>query len=324
MLRRRTLLVAAPALLPVSTTTAQTSLPDETLDILVGFQAAGGLDMLARRIAARLEARLGRRVTVDNKPGASGAFAGDVLTRQPADGTALALLASTSLLTRLTRRDFPFDPVNDLAPVTLLGTWPIGLAVSPASRIDTFKSYLAWLKASDDGRRKIGNTASDVFVEAFDRLLDKELGVNLQPVHYPGASAMTNDLADGRLPAAVSGVVSLLAHHRGRRLRLLMTTGPERLAIAPDIPTAREVGVGGLQTMEWFGFFARAGTPQPLIDEWNRQLVAVMNNPAAVDELAQLGLQVALSTPQELGARLVNHLTEWRARMTAVGLTPVN
>ena len=324
MLRRRTFLLAAPGVLPITATTAQTSLPDETLDILVGFQATGGLDILARRIAARLEGRLGRRVVVDNRSGAAGAMAGELLTRQPADGTAVALLASTSLLTKLTRRDFPFDPVNELAPVSLLGTWPIGLAVSPRTGLHTFEAYLAWIKSDDKERRKLGNTASDVFVEAFDRMLDKEFGVNLNTVRYRGAGPMVNDLADARLPAAVSGMVSLLPHHRGGRLRILMTTGPERLAVAPDIPTAREVGVGGLQTVEWFGFFARAGTPQPLIDEWNRQLVAVMDNPAAVDELAQLGLQVTPSTPQELGARVVSHLKEWKARMIAVGLQPVD
>jgi len=280
--------------------------------------------MLARRIAARLESRLGRRVTVDNRSGASGAMAGEMLTRQPADGTTLALLASTSLLTRLIRPNFPFDPVNDLAPVALLGTWPIGLAVSRSTGVQSFEAYLAGLKSGDAARRKLGNTASDVFVEAVDRMLDKAFGLNFDIVRYPGAAPMVHDLEAGSLPAAVSGIVSLLLHHRGGRLRLLMTTAPERLAVAPDIPTARELGVGGLQTVEWFGFFARAGTPQRLIDEWNRQLVAVMDNPAAGEELAQVGLQVTPSTPQELAARLAASLSDWRKRMTDVGLQPVN
>lgn len=324
MLRRRAFLLAAPAVLPVSATTAQTTLPDQALDILIGFQATGGIDTLARRIAARLEGRLGRRVVVDARPGESGALAGEALIRQPADGTALALLASTSLLTRLSRRDFPFDPANDLAPVSLLGTWPIGLAVSPRLGLSTFNAYFAWIKAGDDGRRRLGNTASDVFVEVCRRLLARNHGIGIETVTYRGAGAMVNDLADGRLPAAVSGMVSLLAPHRGGRLRVLMTTAPERLAVAPDIPTARELGFGNLQTVEWFGFFVRAGTPQPLIGEWNRQLVAVMNNPGAIEELAQLGLQVTPSTPQELAARMASHFEDWRARMIAVGLQPVN
>ncbi len=324
MLRRRTFLLAAPAILPARTGSAQTSLPDETLDIVIGFQATGGLDILARRLAARLESRVGRRVVVNNKSGAAGVLAGEALLRQPADGTAVALIASTSMLTRLTRRDFPYDPLTDLAPITLVGTWPLGLAVTPALRIDTFESYLAWLKQGGPARRKIGNTASDVFFEAFDRMLAKELGIDVDAVRYPGAGAMTNDLAEGRLPAAVSGVASLLTHHRGRRLRILMTTSPERLAALPDVPTAREVGLGGLQTLEWFGFFARAGTPPPLIAEWNRQLAAVMDNAAAIEELAQLGLAVTPSTPQELASRVELHFKEWRARMIAVGLQPVN
>jgi len=201
----------------------------------------------------------------------------------------------------------------------------MGLAVSSKLDISTFAEYLAWVKSGDADRRRLGNTASDAFINAFNLMFSRELGVTLNGVPYRGTSAMTNDLAEGRLPAAASGIVSLLEHHRGRRLKLLMTTGASRLAVARDIPTARELGVGALEVTEWFGFFAGAGTPEPLITEWNRQIRAVLDDNAdLVGALAQLGMEVQTSTPQETRERVASHLREWKARMIEVGLPPTH
>lgn len=323
MLRRR-ILLAAPAILPLSVTMAQTTLPDEAMDIVVGVQSIGGLDVIARRLAAELERRIGRRVGVENRPGDAGAQPGETIKRQPPDGTALALFASATFAAWLGDRDFPFDPLADLAPVSLVGTWPIGLAVSPAVGVTTFEAYLAWLKSGSAPHRKIGNPVLGAFSQTFDRIFSHEIGVPIESVPYRSVGALANDLASSRLPAAVSGIASLLEHHRGGRLRLLMITAPERLAIAPEIPTAREVGLPGLEGLEWFGFFLRAGTPQPLIDEWNRQIGSVLRDPLVAGQLEQMGVTVAPSTPQELATRLDLYLKEWRARMVAAGLQPVH
>jgi tripartite-type tricarboxylate transporter receptor subunit TctC len=320
--RRRSFLGLAAAAAAASGARADTVLPDKTLRLLVGFQANGGTDVIARLIAAQLERRLGRRVVVENKPGGSGGLPGQLVKKGPLDGTTLAFLASTTLVAKLGPTEFPFDPQADLAPISLAGTWPMGLAVSSKLGISTFAEYLAWVKAGDADRRRLGNTASDAFIDAFNLMFSRELGVTLRSVPYRGTGPMTNDLAEGRLPAAASGIVSLLEHHRGRRLKLLMTTGPSRLSVAPDIPTARELGVGALEVTEWFGFFAGAGTPEPLIAEWNRQIRAVMASPDLISGLAQLGMEVQTSTPQEARERLASHLREWKARMIAVGMNP--
>jgi tripartite-type tricarboxylate transporter receptor subunit TctC len=323
MLRRRALL-ATSAILPLSATMAQTTLPNEAIDIVVGLQSTGGLDVVARRIAAELERRTGRRVGVENRPGDAGAQPGETLKRQPPDGTALALFASVTFAAWLIDRGFPFDPVAELAPVGLVGTWPIGLAVSPAVGVKTFDAYVDWLKSGSAPHRRIGNPVSGPFVRTFDRIFSREMGVPIESVPYRSVAALANDLADGRLPAAVSGIASLLEHHRGGRLRLLMITAPERLAIAPEIPTAREVGLTGLPSLEWYGFFVRSGTPQPLIDEWNRQINSVLRDSRIAGEFEQMGVTIAPSTPQELAAHLDLYLKEWRARMIAAGLQPVH
>ncbi len=321
--RRRSLLglAAAATAFPVR---AQTTLPDKTLRLLVGFQANGGTDVIARLIATQLERRLGRRVIVENKPGGSGGLPGQQVAKGPADGTTLAFLASTTLVARLGSTEFPFDPQADLAPVSLAGTWPMGLIVSPKLGVSTFADYLAYLKSGDDDSHRFGNTASDAFIDAFNRLFSKELGVTMRGVPYRGAGPMVNDVADGRIPAAVSGVVSLLEHHRSGRVKMLLTTGSRRLSVAPDIPTVRELGFAKLEVVEWFGFFAAAATPAPLIEEWNRHIRAVLEMREIVDGLAQVGMEAGSSTPQEARDRVARHLKEWRARMVAVGITPSN
>jgi tripartite-type tricarboxylate transporter receptor subunit TctC len=321
-LPRRTLLGLAAASV-ASPAGAQTTLPDEGIDILVGFQSTGGPDVVARRIATALERRTGRRIGIENRPGDSGARPGDTLRRQPPNGTTLALFASPTFIAQLVERESRFDPIADLAPISLAGTWPVALAVSPRIGVSTFEEYRRWLKSGDAARRRIGSMIPDAFIDSFDRIFSREIGIDIQGTVSPGPGALANDLASGRVPAAVAGVVSLLEHHRGGRLRLLLTTGPERLAVAPDVPTVRELGMPNLEMVQWFGFFARAGTPQPLVDEWNRQIVAVLNDPLTASDLREMGLTVATSTPQQLATQLERTLATWRTRLVADGITPV-
>ena len=158
--RRRSLfgLAAAAAATPAR---AETLLPNKTLRLLVGFQANGGTDIICRLIAAQLERRLGRRVVVENKPGGSGGLPGQLTASSAPYGTTLAFLASTTLVAKLGPTEYPFDPQGDLTPISLAGTWPMGLAVSPRIGVGTFAEYLAWLKSGDAERQRFGNTASD-------------------------------------------------------------------------------------------------------------------------------------------------------------------
>jgi tripartite-type tricarboxylate transporter receptor subunit TctC len=322
-LTRRTVLagsLVSPALWP-GVGRAQTILPDKALTILVGFAANGGTDTIARAIAAPIERRVGRHLSVLTKPGSAGAIPGEMLKKGSADGSTVGFLASTTLVSKLAAADFPFDPLTDVTAISLAGTWPMALAVSPKLGVKTFDEYLRWLRTDDPKRLKLGSTASDTFIEAFSRMVGKALAVTFQPTAYRGTVALTDDLQEGRLPAAVSGIVSLLEHHRGGRLRLLMTTSPERLPVAPDVPTARELGYPGLEDLEWFAFFASAKTPAPLIGEWNRQIRAVMADKELTAQLTEIGLTVLTSTPEEAAARVAGHLKVWKDHMQDVGMS---
>jgi tripartite-type tricarboxylate transporter receptor subunit TctC len=326
--RRRSLIgagsLAAGLVLAPAIVSGRSALPDKSLRIVVGFVAGGGADTVARLMARALQRRLGRYVVVENRPGSAGANPGELIRTGPPDGSMVALLASNSLACKLSLKNFPYDPVTDIAPLGLAGTFPIAFAASPRLGVATFAEYLDWLNKGDATRRRLGNTSSDAFIEVLGHAINRALNAGLQIVPYRGAAPMVNDLADGRLPAAVTAVTSFLQHHRGGRLRLLMTSGSRPLKVAPEVPTARDLGVDGLDMQEWYGLFAPLSTPREIVDEWNRQLEAVLTDEDIVSEMAQLGLDAAPATPEATRARLIAHLADWKIRMQEAGMTPTS
>lgn len=322
LLGRRTLLAGA-ALTPALPAHGQTTLPDKQVQLLVGFVTGGATDNVARKIAQPLEARIGRHITVVSRPGGSGAAPAELLRKDGGEGRLLAFMPSTTLVSTLLP-GAAFDPVADLTPITITGTWPLGLAVSPTLGIRTFEEYVTWVKADDPKRRKLGSTASDGFIQIFGAVIGKEIGAAFETHSYRSVNPMVNDLKDGRLPSAATGLVSLMEHHRGGRLRLVMITAPRRLAALPNVPTARELGYPGLEDLEWFALFASAKTSPALIKEWNRQIVSTMADASLGAELAEFGMTTETSTPEEARDRVASHLAMWRERMLKAGMTPAN
>jgi tripartite-type tricarboxylate transporter receptor subunit TctC len=327
VLNRRSLLALVPLAAPALASRAargQTALPGKDVRILVGFEAGGGADAVARAVATELQRRLSVHVHVENQTGSYGAMPGEIVKKSPGDGTTLALLSSTTLVSKLATRDFPFDPVDDLAPVTEVGTFAIAFAVSPTIDVDSFEDYLEWLKAGDDRRRRIAVSSNTAFIQVLNNLLRQSIGETLEPVSYRGVVPMVNDLRDGRIPASVNTITSLLPAHRGGRARILMTTSARRLAVAPNIPTATELGYPRLDMEEWFAFFVAPKTPQPIVAAWNRELRRVIETPEVADTLKPLGLEIQTSSPDAITTLIEAHQKAWQRRMQAVGMQPVN
>jgi tripartite-type tricarboxylate transporter receptor subunit TctC len=315
--------LAAPAIVPARAW-AQSALPTGGISIYVGYVGGGGTDIAARIIATKLERRLGRHVTVQNRPGSSGTIPGELMKKGIPNGLSLAFLPSTMLVSKLAAKDFPFDPLTDLAPVSLAGSFAIGLAASPKLQLATFDDYLQYVKVDEASRRKLGSTSSSAFIQVLNLMLNRSIGTTLQTVDYRGSAPLVNDLRDGTLPAAVSAIPSLLPGHRGHNLKLLMTTGSKRLVVAQDIPTAIELGHPELTVDEWFGVFAPPGTPGPVIAEWNRQIGGALADPDVAGELQLLGLSPDSSTADELATQVASHQKNWEERMKTVGITPID
>ncbi len=320
---RRSLLsggIGATLLLP-RLARSQTTLPDKSMRMIVGSTASGGEDKMARAISPRLETRIGRHVHVEDKPSVAGTTCGEALLKGPTDGSVLAFIGSETLAGKFVLPDYPYNPIKDITPVTLAGATQTGLAVAAKVGVTTFADYLEWLKAGGPERWKIGHTACPAFAQVFTRLIEGKTGGKFQPVAYRGAAPMLDDMATGRLPACLTAVTSLLEHHRGPRLKVLLSSARQRSRLALDIPTANELGYPSLEVPEWFGIFVASAVPTMTIDEWNRHLVAVVNDSEVKAELVQLGLEVAPTTPQDAAAEVATYLQNWKKRLELVGVS---
>ena len=324
VLDRRSLLAAGAALAMPASTRAQATIPYGTIRIVIGYPSSGGSDSLVHVIAGALQQQIGRPVSIDFKPGPSGAGAGEQLKKAAPNGSTLAFMPSATMVGKLVRPDFPFDPQADLQPLTLAGTYATAFAVSPKIGAATFAEYVEWLKAGDPQRARFGTTTPDSFTQYFGTMVGREIGVPLEAVPYRGARPLVADLEQGRIPAGTGGITSLLAPQRGGRLNVLMISAAKRLKVAPTVPTVTELGFPKLEQTNWYGFFAPPGMPAELVAAWNTELGNALQSREVSEQLQQLGFEVETSAPNELADRLASDLRNWKQLLDTLGLKTVN
>ena len=299
------------------------ALPDKPVSILVGFTAGGGDDHLARVVAPRLEARIGRHVRVENHAGANGGLVGEALKKGRPGGTLIGCIPSTTIEAKVADADYSFDPQADMVPLSLAGTFPMVLCLSPQIEVSTLTQFVEWLKGGDRARTRVGMSASGGFLDFHALLYGRALGTPLQGVPYRGGPPLLNDVRDGKLPAAIAGLPSALEYHRGGKVRIIVTSAETRLAFAPNLQSAFEYGRTGLVTTDWYGFFGSAGTPPPIVDLWNMHIRAVLEEPELAAKLTNVGLAVqAVRRPTNWCNASRGSMKEWRGKMLALGMQP--
>lgn len=320
----RSLLVTGAALAAPAVARAQATIPHGTIRILIGYPSSGGSDSMVHVIAGALQRELGRTVTIDYKPGPSGSAAGEILKRSTPDGKVLAFMPSATMVGKLIKPGFPFDPLVDVLPLTLVGTYPTAFAVSPKIDVTNLAEYVAWLKAGDAKRARFGTTTPDSFTQYFGTMVGREIGVPLEAVPYNGARTLVADLEQDRIPAGTGGLTSFLVPQRGGRLRMLLTSAAKRSAMAPNVPTSLELGLPKLQQSNWYAFFAPPGMSAALVAAWTTELRAVLQSREVREQLQQMGLTVETSTPAEMAARLASDFKDWKAVLDSLGMKPIN
>jgi len=318
----RRLVLAAPALAGVAPLHAQGVLPTRGIRIVVGYPVGGGTDEMARVVAAALQRRLARPVTIENRAGAAGASAGEVLKKAPTDGSVLAFMPTATLIGKLTTKTFPFDPQTDIAPLTLAGTYSTTFAVSPKLGVATLAEYARWLKTARTEDARFGTTSLESFTHYFGLLIGKTLGRPLDAVYFKGAAPLVADLTQGKMPAGTSGLTSFLQHHRGNRVRILVSSGDKRSAAAPDVPTVVELGYPMLEMQNWYAFFGPRGLPADVTAALEGELRATLEGRDTAESLQQLGLDVETSTAAECAARLASDLVRWQKMLDSLGVKP--
>ena len=322
-LSRRTIL-AAPALLGAATSRAQGVLPARGVRIVIGYPVGGGTDEMARVIAAALQQRISRPVTIENRPGAAGATVGEMLKKGPTDGSLLGFMPTATLVGKLTTKSFPFDPQTDLTPLTLAGTYATGFAVSRKIGVTSLAEYGKWLQDARPEDARFGTTSLQSFTHFFGLMVGKALGRPLEAVYYKGASPLIADIEQSRIPAGASGLTSLLQHHRGSRLRILVGSGDRRSKAAPDVPTVVELGYPALELHNWYAFFGPASLSPEVAAAWEHELRATLESRETTERLTQLGLDVETSTGEQCAKRLAADLARWQTILDSLGLKATN
>jgi len=313
-------IAAALSLLLAGDALAQTSYPEQSVRILVGFTPGTAPDVTARLLADKFTEGWGKAVIVENITGAGGNIACDRVAKSPPDGYTLTMCGNGNLIMGPSLYDkLPFDPIKDFTPITQIFVAANILAVHPDVPAKNVTELVALARAQPDkltyGHAGIG-TSQHMAAELFKYMAK----VSIQPIAYRGSTAVLPDLLAGRLSLSFSNVVNVLPLVREGKLRGFAVSSRKRSAVAPDLPTMVELGFPGFEAVPWFGLLAPAGTPPAIIDKVHRETVRVLALPDVRKRLEELGLDVIGSSPAEFAAVIAKEIPEWAKVIKEAGI----
>lgn len=317
----KTLLCACLTLLAGQTAFAQDAAADypaRPVTMVVGFPPGTATDTVGRVLGERLTQRLGKPFIIDNKPGQGGSIGAAIAAKAPPDGYTLLLSATAPMATNLfVYPKLPYDTLRDFAPIGLHSWLPYALVVNANSGINTLQEFLERAKARPMTFASIGNgTTSHLIMTMFMQ----RAGVNLTHVPYKGSGQAQTDLIGGQVDATFDTLVSVMPHVKSGKLRALAVSTLTRAKLAPEIPTLDELGLTGFEAGAWLGMLAPAGTPRPVIDKLNRELNAILDEPATQARLLAMGAEIMRSTPDEFTAYIRREQDKWGKLVRETGV----
>ncbi|ABM43659.1 Uncharacterized protein UPF0065 [Acidovorax sp. JS42] len=320
---RRTLLaslaVAAAGALPMGAL-AQ-NFPTKPITIIVPFSAGGTTDILARIVGQGLTTELGQSVVVDNKPGAGGNIGGSLAAKAAADGYTLFMgTVGTHAINQSLYKKMPFDPVKDFAPLSRVAAVPNLLVAHPSQPFKTVKEMIAYAKANP-GKITFGSPGSGASPHVSGELFKSMTGTDLLHIPYKGSAPAMTDLLGGQTSVMFDNMPSAIQHVRSGKLRPIAVTTAKRSPELPDVPTIAEAGVPGYEATSWFGMFAPAGTPKPVLDKLHAALIKVLNQADVKKKIAEQGGDVVAETPAQFAAFIKAESVKWGKVVKESGAT---
>jgi tripartite-type tricarboxylate transporter receptor subunit TctC len=294
--------------------------PARRLRIVVPFPAGGSGDVQVRVVADELAKALGQPVIVENKPGASGGIAAVDVAHAPPDGYTLMVgsvgthAINVSLYSKL-----QYDPIKDFAPLTLMTVFPQLIVPGVDFKGDTLADLIASLKA-DPGKASFGSSGIGSPTHLAGELFKTETGTSIAHVPYRGQGPAANDLLGGRLQVMFPSVPDTLALITAGKLRALAIMSEARLKLLPNVPTTVELGWPRLLSSFWAGLYATAGTPQPVLDRLNRELVRIVKSPGFAERVEPLGFEARATTRAEFAQFNADEIDRWGRIVRGLGL----
>jgi tripartite-type tricarboxylate transporter receptor subunit TctC len=304
------LLLAAPA-----------AAQDKTVKFLVGFPAGAGLDTLTRLVADRMRVRLGQPVVVENRPGADGRIAMDLLKASPADGLTLVM---TPLVTVVTAPQvFPnlrYDPFADFAPVAHAASFLFAFAVGPNVPAKSLSEYIAFVK-QDPKNGSYASAGSGSLPHFFSVLFGETAKASMVHVGYKGSAPAITDVIGGQLPAFMGTASDLAAQHKAGKLRVIATSGAQRARVMPEVPTFRDQGFS-IEGAGWYAAYAPAKTSKDAVDRLAAAIVEGIKSPDVREKLEALGMEPTGFGPAELARIHKADYDKWGPVIKASGFKP--
>ena len=286
--------------------------PTKPVTIVVPYPAGGSADAMVRPIAEKLARLWGQPVVVDNRTGANGIIATQLVMRAEPDGHTVLLHLTGFIQNASLYRKLPYDPFSDLAPVTQIGTQPMGLAVGNGSPYNSVDALLAGLKTGT-APPSYGSFGTGSTGHIFGELLKASAGVDLPHVPYRGEGPMLIDLISGRVTTGFVSSATAAARHKDRSLRILAVTGPHRLASLPEVPTLTESGLPGYDLVGWYGLFLPKGAPAAVVQKIATDARSVIAQPDIAARLRELEIEPTGTTPADFARLLRNDHARWDA-----------
>jgi tripartite-type tricarboxylate transporter receptor subunit TctC len=316
----RSLLLAALCVAVIAPAAAQTPWPSRPIRIVVPYGPGSSPDVLVRAFSDKLGQRLGQAVVVDNRPGAGGNTGTDHVAKAAPDGYTFLVSTNDPLVySTVFNPKLPYDPFKDLAPVTLAGGQPNVCAVSNDMNVSDVKGWVAAMKANP-GKYNFASTGVGSMSHLSVEIL--KLETNSHAVHLPYSSSPNAILAvlQGDVQFACVPPVAVMPQAKAGKLKALAVTTGKRSAIVPELPTLKESGFPEIQALAWMAIMAPAGTPMPIIERMNKEIVAILKEPETEQKLATSYMEAIGSTPEELTAWMNEERKRWAPVIKPVGM----
>ncbi len=292
---------------------------DKTIRFLVGFPPGGSLDTVSRLLAEKMKDDLKANIVIENKPGAGGRLAADLLKSAPADGSMVMVTpVVVPVLAPMVFSKLNYNPATDFAPLGHVCSFNFALTVPVALPVKNVAEFFAWLKANPQ-LANFGSPAAGSLPHFFGEMLAREAKVDMVHVPFAGGAALMNALLGNQVSAGIDVLLEALEAHRSGRVRIIATSGANRSAVLPEVPTFKESGLPNLVASGWFAMYAPAKMPEALITAYNRALGRALAQPDVLDRFAKLALEPGGGSPADLTKLEQSFVARWQPVVKATG-----
>ncbi|AVT14393.1 tripartite tricarboxylate transporter substrate binding protein [Paracidovorax avenae] len=292
--------------------------PARPIRLVVGYAAGGATDVIARIVAVKLGERLGQPMMVDNRAGANSNVGAEVVAKSPPDGYTLYVFTIANTINASLYGRLGYDPQKDFEPIGLIAKIPNILVVNNQLPIKSVADYIRFARESKDGIT-FASSGSGSSIHLSGEMFKMQTKLNMLHVPYKGSAPAMTDLLGGQVQSMFDNTPSALPHVQAGRLRAIAITSAQRSPLLPDVPTVAESGFPGFDVQSWFGLAAPAGTPKPVIERVNAELVKVLNMPDVRQRLQDLAATPEPGTPAQMRSFATAEIQRWREVVKASG-----